>query len=109
MFSEDVDFIIGDINLLRTAIAALKTSAWRRAALERHIWRPSRFLSLLERFASPQSENRAAQELAPIQAQIMGLRTLDSIAEHAEILSNDAKTPPISQEEKETYQEFARP
>ena len=43
---------IGDMGILLAAIDALDTSEARRAALRRHLWRPSRFHRLLERFSN---------------------------------------------------------
>ena len=43
----------GDVGLLRAAIDGLTTSEARKAALRRHIWRPARFQSLLDRFSQP--------------------------------------------------------
>ena len=41
----------GDIGLLMAAVSGLETSAARKAALMRHIWRPRRFKALLDRFS----------------------------------------------------------
>ena len=54
--------ITGDIGILMSAVAGLRVSDARRAALQRHIWRPARFRALLKRFAgqTPVSKERAA-------------------------------------------------
>ncbi|WP_037372762.1 ATP phosphoribosyltransferase regulatory subunit, partial [Salipiger mucosus] len=54
--------VVGDIGILAAAVAALKTSERRRAALMRHIWRPRRFRALLDRYSgrAPVPATRAA-------------------------------------------------
>jgi ATP phosphoribosyltransferase regulatory subunit len=42
--------VTGDIGILKAAIAGLHTSDLRKAALQRHMWRPDRFRALLDRF-----------------------------------------------------------
>ena len=46
-----VTAVTGDIGILMAAVAGLDTSASRKAALMRHIWRPRRFRALLDRYA----------------------------------------------------------
>ena len=41
-----VDIVTGDLGLVLAAIDALDTSAARKAALRRHVWRPARFHAL---------------------------------------------------------------
>ena len=43
--------VTGDIGILMAAVRGLDTTARRKAALLRHIWRPKRFRALLDRFA----------------------------------------------------------
>ena len=52
----------GDIGILMAAVNGLNTSAPRKAALLRHIWRPRRFRALLDRYAgrAPVPAARAA-------------------------------------------------
>ena len=45
-----VDLVTGDLGLVLAAIDALDTSAARKAALRRHVWRPARFRALLDRY-----------------------------------------------------------
>lgn len=94
----------GDIGILRAAVAGLPTSAPRKAALMRHLWRPGRFRALLERFAG-----RAA--LPPGRADLLaalargehpqsaaphiGLRSPAEIDARLQRLAEDAATPAI--------------
>ena len=39
----------GDIGILMTAVSSLKTTSSRQKALLRHLWRPQRFLAILEK------------------------------------------------------------
>lgn len=99
--------VTGDIGILMAAVRGLETSDRRKAALLRHIWRPQRFKSLLDRFAGrapmPAARARLLERLAagtPAQlieeaGTFVGLRSPAEIAERAEALVADAETPPI--------------
>jgi ATP phosphoribosyltransferase regulatory subunit len=94
--------VTGDIGILKAAVAGLETSAARKAALMRHIWRPQRFRALLERMGGqgPLAEARAGL-LARLRAGVtsdapqIGLRSQEEIAERVARLIADAETPPI--------------
>jgi ATP phosphoribosyltransferase regulatory subunit len=97
----------GDIGILMAAIRGLGTTDRRKAALLRHIWRPQRFRTLLDRYAGrapmPAAQARLLDRLASgsplalIEAAgtFVGLRSTDEIAARAEALVLDAGTPPI--------------
>ncbi len=97
----------GDIGIILAGIDALETTPPRKAALLRHLWRPSRFKRLLERYASaaPLSpakiallEADQAGKLEPYLAEQgapIGLRSSDEIKARVEILREEAATPPI--------------
>jgi len=97
----------GDMGIILAGINALETSAPRKAALMRHLWRPERFTRLLERFATPPapSKSRAALLEAAASGDLdsyleafgpaIGLRSLDEIKARAERLLEDTRTPPI--------------
>ena len=103
----DLRPVTGDIGILKAAVAGLDTSAERKAALMRHIWRPRRFRALLERMGGqgPLAQARAAlvADLARAPAatliadagQIVGLRGEVEIAARIERLIADAATPLI--------------
>ncbi len=86
---------MGDIGLLRAAVAGLQTSDARKSALMRHLWRPVRFKALLARFSTdprpvPDSVGAAAQ---------IGLRSAGEVEDRLTRLRNDLDAPPISAEE----------
>ncbi|MEZ5752077.1 MAG: ATP phosphoribosyltransferase regulatory subunit [Paracoccaceae bacterium] len=95
---------IGDIGILRAAVQGLPTSDTRKAALMRHLWRPRRFHTLLERFAgrAPLPKGRA-DLLARLQAgdpvaatsPQIGLRTRAEVEARMARLLDDAQTAPI--------------
>jgi ATP phosphoribosyltransferase regulatory subunit len=58
----DLRVVTGDIGILTAAIRGLAASEARRAALLRHVWRPRRFRTLIDRFSgkTPLPAHRAA-------------------------------------------------
>ncbi|PKP67595.1 MAG: ATP phosphoribosyltransferase regulatory subunit, partial [Alphaproteobacteria bacterium HGW-Alphaproteobacteria-5] len=92
----------GDIGILMAAVAGLRTSAARKTALLRHIWRPRRFRALIDRYAgrTPVPEARASLLAAadPMAgaAPLMGLRGPDEIAARIKALHADAAAGPLS-------------
>lgn len=104
----DLRAVTGDIGILMAAIRGLQTSDRRKAALLRHIWRPQRFRTLLDRFSGRAPLPAARQQLldrlatgAPgdliaAAGPLIGLRDAAEIADRAAALLEDAKTPPIS-------------
>lgn len=102
---------IGDVSILIAAVQGLTTSERRRAALMRHIWRPKRFRTLLERFSgrAPMPEGRD-ELIAALQGldvgQIVkaagpeiGLRSAADVAGRLISLQQDAEVAPIPLEE----------
>jgi len=95
----------GDMGILTAAVSSLTTSAARKAALMRHIWRPRRFRALLDRYAhrTPPPEARVAllaaadpfREAGPL----IGKRSRAEIALRIEALRADAALPPIAEHE----------
>jgi ATP phosphoribosyltransferase regulatory subunit len=104
----------GDIGILMAAVLGLSTTDRRKSALARHIWRPRRFRALLERFGgrSPVPDSRAAllAETDPLAraAPLIGLRSLDDIAERIAALHEDANEPPIGQGEVELLEDILK-
>lgn len=82
---------IGDIGLLRAAVAGLPLSDRRRAALMRHLWRPRRFRALLDRFSRP----AVARAALACDAPHLGLRSPEEVAERLAWLAEDAAEPPL--------------
>lgn len=99
--------VTGDIGILMAAVRGLETTERRKAALLRHVWRPVRFKSLLDRFAgrAPVPAGRVAllerlkagtpEQLIAEAGSFVGLRGPEEIAARAEALVADAGTPPI--------------
>ena len=95
----------GDIGILMAAVAGLRTSERRRAALMRHIWRPRRFRALLDRFAgrSEVAPTRQAMIAGDVgtEAPLTGLRSQAEIDARLAIIREDAGEPAISGNEIE--------
>lgn len=95
----------GDMSVLMAAVRGLKTTAERKNALLRHIWRPRRFLFLLERYAgisSPLESRRqlsAATDRSLKSESIIGLRSAAEIEDRLMRLRDDARAAPISKTE----------
>ncbi|MFP4275264.1 MAG: ATP phosphoribosyltransferase regulatory subunit [Paracoccaceae bacterium] len=95
----------GDIGILTAAVQGLQTTARRKAALMRHLWRPRRFRQLLDRFSGklPVPPARAALLAAsdPMAAAgpMIGKRRPDEIAARIAALREDAAAPPLSAEQ----------
>lgn len=100
--------VTGDIGILMAAVQGTTTTPRRKAALLRHIWRPTRFRALLDRFAgrTPMSEARAAllerlatgtpEALIQAAGPFIGLRSPQDVAERAAALIEDSKAKPIA-------------
>ncbi|WP_171239044.1 ATP phosphoribosyltransferase regulatory subunit [Ruegeria sp. HKCCA5763] len=95
----------GDIGILTAAVAGLRTTERRKAALMRHLWRPRRFRVLLDRYAgrTPEPELRSdllnATEPMVFDAPMIGKRRASEIEARIEALREDRETPPISDSE----------
>lgn len=91
-----VNRTIGDFGLIRTAIDSLNTPDRRKHALLRHLWRPVRFDALLERFsrAAPPPPAMPDADMPHV-----GLRTREEIQARIELLSEEAGTPPLLEDE----------
>ena len=96
---------IGDIGILSAAVAGLRTTERRKRALMRHIWRPARFRSLIDRFsgreALPVSRAALLEDPDPMRsaAPLIGLRGKDEIAARIQALREDVQTDPLSESE----------
>ncbi|MGA9253057.1 MAG: ATP phosphoribosyltransferase regulatory subunit [Roseobacter sp.] len=91
----------GDIGILMAAVRGLRTTDARKSALLRHIWRPRRFRSLLDRYAGrvkPSKERKALidGEMPICDAPLIGKRRLSEIDHRIALLRADAAEPPVS-------------
>jgi ATP phosphoribosyltransferase regulatory subunit len=103
-----VDLVTGDLGLVLAAIDALDTSAARKAALRRHVWRPARFHALLHRFGDGHADARERRaELVAAEAEgrtrklvatgvAVGLRAPDEVAARVARLAAEAAAPPLA-------------
>ena len=103
-----MEIVTGDMGLVFAAIDALATSPARRAALRRHIWRPARFLALLDRYGTGQREATArradlleahrrglSRKLVAGAGPAPGLRTRAEVEDRIAGLAAEAQTPPL--------------
>lgn len=106
----------GDIGVLMAAVRGLSTTQRRKAALLRHIWRPGRFRSLLERYGgrSAVPPSRAAllercaagEDVVAGAGPLIGLRSEEEIRARVDVLIADAAEPPVSQTEADLLDEI---
>ena len=95
----------GDIGILMAAVDGLDTTSARKAALRRHIWRPRRFRTLMERYAGraevPPSRTALLQTPDPMAGSgpLIGLRSEAEIAARISALRDDAAAPPVGEGE----------
>lgn len=103
--------VTGDLSIIFAAIDALETTAPRRAALRRHVWRPARFQALLARLAAPPAPTpeRAAllamsedarRDAIAAAGKFTGARTEAEILTRLAILAEDAAARPVSDEQR---------
>ena len=95
-----VQAMTGDIGVLMAAVDGLQTTAMRKAALMRHIWRPRRFAQLLDIYAGrvPVTDARQAllvSDRVAADAPLVGARKQYEITARMETLRADAQTPPL--------------
>jgi len=101
--------VTGDMGLLIAAVNGLGTSARRKRALMRHIWRPRRFRTLLDRFSGrgaqlPTRATLLAADLDQLIAEAgpqIGRRSEAEVRDRVEALRADAEAAQISEDEVE--------
>lgn len=106
-----VDLVTGDLGLPLAVIDGLPTTAARKAALRRHLWRPARFRALLDRYGARHAEVTAgradllaavrgghAAELIAGAGAAVGLRAPEDVAARLTRLVTEADTPPLPAE-----------
>ena len=103
--------VTGDMGILGDAVRGLSTSSRRKAALLRHVWRPARFRTLLDRFGGrvpPRPERLdmlerlradAPEALIAAAGPLIGKRDAQEIAARCAALLEDAAEPPIPADE----------
>ena len=83
--------VMGDMQILLDAVAALPISTPRRVALLHHIWRPRRFERLIARFCAPAARRAFPDSTAPW----AGMRGHDEMAARMARLAADAGESPL--------------
>ena len=104
-----VDLVTGDLGLVLAAIDALDTSAARKAALRRHVWRPARFHALLQRFGEGHGaacggarrtagggRGRRDRALVAAAGASVGKRPAAEVSARVGRLAEEAATPPLA-------------
>ena len=109
--------LTGDMGLLRAAVLGLDTPDWRKSALLRHLWRPTRFEDLLQEYAGQHVdrlsgrtamlfglEGRDLDQVILDQCPAFGLRSTSQIATRIDVLRDEAATAPIKAAEFDLMQ-----
>ncbi len=103
----------GDLGILLAALQGLSTTARRKAALLRHVWRPRRFRALIDRYsgraAPPEARGALLSALAAEGPEALleaagpeiGLRGRDEVAARLAALAGDAAAAPVAAAEAE--------
>lgn len=111
--------VSGDLGVLLAAVESLSTTPARKAALKRHIWRPSRFKSLVESYCGkvsiqpsaaairPGSISEAERIVAAAGSQI-GLRSASEVVERLMQKSDEADADPLDPEEANALESLFR-
>ena len=92
----------GDLGFIFAAIAGLKTTETRKAALRRHVWRPGRFSRLLARYAGTvpfEVDSRTLPKPPSPEADLPGRRGAADVAARLEALEADRQAPALAKEE----------
>ena len=101
----------GDMSILLAAVNGLQTTNRRRAALRRHVWRPTRFVKLLERYGGasqvPEEREELLKNVGAVGVEAVlakagahqGLRSKEEILARIVALEEDAAVKLISCEE----------
>lgn len=105
---------IGDLGIIFAVLDALEMPKARRAALKRHVWRPSRFQDLIIRACAPPEPSSLRSEVVALASdpdallvkatsaaggEELGQRTLAEISARAADLASALHEPQMSQED----------
>lgn len=112
----DLRATTGDMGVLFAAISGLNTTERRKSALRRHVWRPERFRTLLDRFGRKttplahrvdlivQVGAKGLDAVFEDAGQLYGVRTRNEIEERVATLQGEEKAAVISTEEIDLVQ-----
>lgn len=98
-----VEAVMGDMAILRAAVLALDTTEHRKSALLRHLWRPHRFLALLDRFSAPVTLPSEVQG-----GPVIGLRSAADVSEREALRREDAAAPRLPAEARRKLEDLLR-
>ncbi len=108
-----VEFEIGDLGVLRSILDLIEISDYKKRILLKHIWRPKRFLSLIEKFSDNKLGLKSEKYLLDLKKldninksldngkTIFGLRSIDEIKERIDLINEENYTSPINHKDKE--------
>ena len=106
-----VNAVTGDVQILTSALEELEISAYKKASLKRHLWRPKRFMQLLDLYSEEKISDRninahkgttasiGKNKLTEIES-VYGVRTKEDIEERVEILEQELSQNLIGHSER---------
>lgn len=103
--------VTGDLGVIFAAIDALHTSEVRKAALRRHVWRPKRFHTLLNRYANAPAVDPARDALLSATnaerrraiaevGKFVGLRGEDEVLARLDVLDAESAEKPLPEDDR---------
>ena len=107
----EVNAVTGDVQILSSALAELDISAYKKASLKRHLWRPKRFMQLLDLYSEQKKSRRniysykgtsvsmEKNKLNEIES-AYGLRTKKDVEERIETLEQELSQNLIKQTQR---------
>ncbi|TRD23593.1 ATP phosphoribosyltransferase regulatory subunit [Palleronia caenipelagi] len=93
----------GDIGILTAVVRGLSTTEARKTALMRHLWRPRRFRSLIDRYSGrvplPEGRRKVLDACDPFEGAgpELGLRSRADVEARLATLRQELETPPLSE------------
>mgnify|MGYP000748926755 CR=1 FL=1 len=101
----DLQATVGDLSIILAVLDGLEMPARRRAALKRHLWRPSRFQALLDRAVTTPEPSERRLELLALNAndvrqavenagEDVGLRTVSEVLKRLDVLGASEPSMP---------------
>ena len=106
-----VNAVTGDVQILTSALEELDISTYKKASLKRHLWRPKRFMQLLDLYSEQKISNRninsykgtissiGNKKLSGVDT-VYGVRTKEDIKERIETLEQELLQNPIAHSER---------
>ena len=106
-----VNAVTGDVQILSSALDELDISVYKKASLKRHLWRPKRFMQLLDLYSEQKINDRninlnkrasssmGKNKLNEIES-VYGVRTKEDVEERIEILEQELSQNLIANSER---------